>query len=133
MSRLFAFEECRKSSSRRRLYSLGSNLSLASVKSHKTSAGHSAASRWTSASETQARSMGISRISPTCAAMNFRQCSTKFAISRNSDEMRIETTLDASSGGGLFGEWIHCTSHSKMCTSQCTDMSMSSHASPPPR
>lgn len=49
-----------------------------------------------------------------CFAMNRRQCSTRRSISRNSDEMRMDTTLLLSSGGGRSGEWIHCTSLREM-------------------
>ena len=46
---------------------------------------------------------------------------------RNSEDIRIEITDAASSGGGVSLRVTNWMSHSKMCTSQCTEMSMSSY------
>ena len=48
-------------------------------------------------------------------------------ICKKSAEMSTEMTEPGSSSGGLAGWWMYSISHSKMWTSQCTEMSISSN------
>ena len=54
------------------------------------------------------------------------QWSASFFICRKSAEIKTEMTEPGSSVGGLAGWCMYSMSHSKMWTSQCTEMSMSS-------
>lgn len=81
----------------------------------------------------QDRSIGSSATCEACAAMKRSHSATRPPIIKNSELIRSETQLPTSSRGTAGPGCgpppalrTYCISHSKTCTSQCTEMSSSS-------
>ena len=106
------------------MYSLLFSLSFLSVRDSKVSIGTLDASLFTRALFIQFISMGSRMISWIWSETKERLSSTRGAIWRKSEEMRMDTEFLISSSG--FRECTYFINQSNILMSQCTEISMSS-------